>query len=128
VAWRNLLLHATCATFVGLIAWRAAGRDLACGLAAATLFALHPAHAEPVQWITGRVDVLATLLYLAGFLAFLRYRASGDRQWLIAIAGIYAAAAFAKEFGLTLPLMMIAADLVWLQSWRRWRDSRTWLP
>ena len=124
----NLMLHAASAAMVGLIAWRAVGRDLACGMAGAALFALHPAHAEPVQWITGRVDVIATLLYLAGFLSFLRYRAGGDCRWLIGLGVIYAAAAFAKEFGLTLPLMMIAVDVIWLQSWQRWRDSRTWLP
>jgi len=35
---------------------RAAGRQPVCGLVAVIFFALHPAHTEPVQWITGRVD------------------------------------------------------------------------
>lgn len=124
----NLLLHAACAAMVGLLAWRAAGRELACGVAAATLFSLHPAHAEPVQWITGRVDVLATMFYLAGFYAFLRHRETNGRWWPWAIGGFYAAAAFSKEFGLTLPLMFLVADATWQTNPRRWREWRTWAP
>lgn len=44
----NLMLHAGCSTLVGLLAWRAAERARACGIAAAIWFALHPVHAEPV--------------------------------------------------------------------------------
>lgn len=124
----NLLLHTACTAMVGVIAWRAAGRSLACGLGAALLFGLHPAHAEPVQWITGRVDVLTTTLYLAGFLVFLRYRARGGAGWLAGFAGLYATTAFAKEFGLSLPLMALVADLLWLGTWRHWRRASTWLP
>jgi hypothetical protein len=124
----NLLLHASSATMVGLAAWRAAERDLRSGIAATLLFALHPVHAEPVQWITGRVDALATTLYLAGFLAFLRYRAreSNGSGW--AVVAIYALSVFAKEFALTLPVMFLLADVCWLQQWQRWRNLKTWWP
>ncbi len=124
----NLILHTACAVLVGLMAWRVAGRGLVCGFGATVLFALHPAHAEAVQWITGRVDVLATAFYLAGFLAFWCYRMRGDRRWAIAAIGCYALAAFAKEFGLTLPLMFLAADVLWLRRGRQWREGPTWLP
>lgn len=124
----NLLLHSVCATLVGWLAWRAAGRHLMAGIAAAVLFALHPAHAEPVQWITGRVDVLATAFYLAGFSAFVAFRLGGRRRWAAVFAGCYFCAAFAKEFGLTLPLMCMAADALWLTPRRKLREWRTWLP
>ncbi|MCX6952023.1 MAG: hypothetical protein NTV51_07635 [Verrucomicrobia bacterium] len=109
----NLLIHSLSAALVGLIAWRASGRALAVGLAGALLFAVHPAHAEPVLWITGRVDMVATLFYLAGCYAFLRYRETALARWSVALAAAYAAAAFSKEFGLTLPIMLLVADLVW---------------
>lgn len=124
----NLLLHAACAAMVGLLAWRMAGRELICGVVATILFALHPAHAEPVQWITGRVDLLATTFYLAGFCAFLRFREKGGWRWALAFAGCYAAAAFAKEFGLTLPLMCLLADAMWRTRGRDWLHGRTWVP
>lgn len=109
----NLLIHSVCATLAGLIAWRASGRSLPTGLAGALLFALHPAHAEPVMWITGRVDMVATLFYLVGFYLFLRYRETTQGRWAVALAAAYAAGAFSKEFGLTLPIMLLAADLFW---------------
>ncbi len=112
----NLLIHTACATLVGLIAYHAARRTLAVALAAALLFAVHPAHAEPVMWITGRVDMIATLFYLAGFFAFLRCRETADPRWSVALAAAYAAAAFSKEFGLTLPVMLLVADLLWRPS------------
>jgi len=124
----NLLLHAGCAAIVGWLAWRASGRALVCGIVATVLFALHPAHAEPVQWITGRVDVLTTLFYLAGFAAFLGYRERGEGRWLAAFGVLYAAAIFSKEFGLTLPLMCLLADLLWPWGSRRWRSWKTWAP
>ncbi len=124
----NLLLHAGCATIVGLLAWRASSRAVECGIGAAVLFALHPAHAEPVQWITGRVDVLTTFFYLAGFAAFLGYRERGGGRWLAAFGTLYATAIFSKEFGLTLPLMCLLADLIWPRGDRRWRSWKTWAP
>lgn len=124
----NLLLHAACAAMVGVIAWRVAGRVLLCGVAATVFFALHPVHAEPVLWITGRVDVVTTTFYLAGFIAFLRYRERGSTRSLVAIWLCYGAAAFSKEFGLTFPLMLLLADLAWRQTWRRWREWPTWTP
>lgn len=124
----NLGLHALCAVLVGWLAWRAAGRTLACGIAAAVAFALHPAHAEPVQWITGRVDVLTTLFYLAGFAAFVRFRTTERVGWLVGFAVLYAAAAFSKEFGLTLPVMCMVADAVWRPGVRRWRGWKMWAP
>jgi hypothetical protein len=124
----NLSLHAICSALVGLLAWRVSGRNTLCGIAAAVLFALHPAHAEPVTWITGRVDILPTAFYLTGFVAFLRHRERPHGGWLAILWGGYAAAAFAKEFGLTFPLMLFVADLFWLRTWRNWRRSDTWTP
>ena len=124
----NLLLHAACSTMVGVLAWRVAGRALACGATAAALFALHPAHAEPVQWITGRVDVLATTFYLAGFLVFVRHRETPSRAAPFLLALCYALSAFSKEFGLMLPVMCAVADLTWLRGSARWREARTWTP
>jgi len=124
----NLLLHAVCAGFVGWLTWRVAGRCVQCAALAALLFAVHPVHVEPVAWSIGRVDIVPTLAYLAGFVAFVRYRDTGAGHWLPALWLAYGAAVFSKEFGLTLPLMALVADAVWLGRGRSWRSFRTWLP
>ena len=41
---------------------------------AGLVFVLLPVHAESVAWITGRVDSMPALFYLAAFLAYVRYR------------------------------------------------------
>lgn len=124
----NLLFHAACTAMAGWLAWRAANRDWLCGIAAAVFFALHPVHAEAVTWITGRVDVLATAFYLAGFVAFVRVREVARPGGVLLVGALYAAAAFSKEFGLTMPIMFLVADLAWLQTWRNWRRWQTWAP
>jgi hypothetical protein len=124
----NLCLHIICAGLVGGVAWRASRRDTGCGVAAAALFAVHPVHAEAVMWITGRVDLLATMFYLAGFAAFLRYREERQRRWLVLLWMCYPLAAFSKEFGLTLPLMALLADVADQKGTQRWRQTSAWMP
>jgi hypothetical protein len=120
----NLCLHIACAWLVGAIAWRVTGEAF-CALVAGLLFALHPVHVEPVVWITGRVDLVATFFYLAGIVAWLAYRAGGGRRWLVAAWVSYALAAFSKEFGLTLPFMALAGDLLlhWPALRANWRRA-----
>src|SRR6185369_14922234 len=62
------------------------------------------------------------------FVLLLRHREQPRWLWVGLLWGCYAAAAFSKEFGLTLPLMLLAADLFWLRTWRNWRRPDTWTP
>lgn len=120
----NLVLDTGCACLVGLIVWRLHGAALWLGCAAGILFAWHPAHAEPVAWITGRVDLLGTFAYLAGFFAGGRYwQTAENRRWLGAAWLAYGIGCFSKEFCLTLPVAL----LLWFFTYRpdsapgRWR-------
>ncbi|MBI5380409.1 MAG: hypothetical protein HZA31_00775 [Opitutae bacterium] len=106
----NLSIHIASAWLVGALAWRVSRGQPWCAYVAGLLFALHPAHAEPVTWITGRVDSLATFFYLGGIVAWLAFRTEGHVRWLVAAWLCYAGAAFSKEFGLTLPLMALLGD------------------
>ena len=59
----NILLHlANCASLALLGRWLGLGR--AGAWSAMLLFGLHPVVAEPVSWVTGRKDLLSTLLAL----------------------------------------------------------------
>ncbi|HUD70551.1 MAG TPA: tetratricopeptide repeat protein, partial [Dongiaceae bacterium] len=103
----NLLLHLACALLVYALACRREPGVAAATLAAA-LFAVHPVHVESVAWISGRTDLLATLLVLA---AFLLDRAGGRRD---PAAGARRGAAFlafllallSKEVAATLPILI----------------------
>jgi tetratricopeptide (TPR) repeat protein len=69
-------------------------------LAAASLFALHPIQAEPVLYVFARATLLATLLCLASFDAWLR-----EKRWLA--AGWFALALAAKEECVAFPLVLL---------------------
>src|SRR5438270_329565 len=68
----NVLLHVLNALLVCAIALSIAPRKRWIGLIAGVLFAILPCHSEPVAWISGRVDSLATAFYLGAFLCFVK--------------------------------------------------------
>lgn len=107
----NLLLHTACSYLVFRMGRQVIRLDGPVAVAAALLFAVHPSHVEPVVWITGRVDLFPTLFCLAGLLAFARFRETRDFRKLAISYGCYFGAAFSKEYGLILPLLIAAYDL-----------------
>ena len=140
----NLLLHLVSTFLVMRLAWRYSApaasipstpsiasiaaptdrpRTLAM-LTAGLVFGLHPAHAEAVAWITGRVDVQATtaaLLFLAASESF----SAGGRPIRAVLAWLaFGLGIFSKELCLFAPLLLllrwVALDLragraVWLR-------------
>ena len=85
----------------------------------ALLFAAHPVHAEPVAWVAGRADLLATLFFLTAYVAYRSLatanagasfgrRAGPAGPWLVAMLVLvaFALAILAKEVALVLPLLL----------------------
>ncbi|MGH9371924.1 MAG: hypothetical protein ACRD15_10380, partial [Vicinamibacterales bacterium] len=70
----NIALHAVNGLLVLAIGRAAAGLTLVGASGAALAFVLLPVGAESVAWITGRVDSMPTLFYLASFLAYALWR------------------------------------------------------
>jgi len=66
----NILIHAANGLLVVAIARTAASLSLPSAAFAGLVFALLPVHTEGVAWITGRVDSMPALFYLASFLAY----------------------------------------------------------
>jgi hypothetical protein len=107
----NLLIHGACAGLVAAIAAGAGAGGWTATLAGA-LFALLPVHAEPVSWITGKVDSLPTALYLAAFYFFLRFRRGGSAAAYGLSLVALAVGLFCKEILLTLPAVLVGYDVV----------------
>ena len=136
----NLLLHATNATLVYLIArrlmaarpdggapdrWRASGVAWASALGA-VLFGIHPLRVESVAWITERRDVLCGLFFLLAAFAYLKgveggagLRSTG--RWLS--LGAFAAALLSKAAAMPLPAILLLLDVYPLRrlplGWKR---------
>jgi len=73
-------------------------------LAAALLFALHPAHTEAVTYVSGRSVSMMALFYLASVLAYLR----GAPRWVSPL--LFVAALATKEVAVTLPLALLLCE------------------
>jgi hypothetical protein len=108
----NVVLHILNTLLVLAIARSIAPREPMFAVLAAALFALMPSHAEPIAWISGRVDSIAAPFYLGAFLCFVRFRRVERRRWLAAALLAFACGLFAKQSVVTLPVLLIAFDLV----------------
>ena len=108
----NLVLHLLNSLLVLAIARSIAPGEPAFAALAASLFVLMPSHAEPIAWISGRVDSLAALFYLGAFLCFVRFRLAHRPAWLIGALLIFACGLFAKQSLVTLPAAILAFDLL----------------
>ncbi len=88
---------------------------------AAAIFAVHPVHVEPVAWVMGRKDLLATLFTLTAFLVWLRFvetACAGRPRWRLWVCALllYVVALFSKSVAITLPVAFLL--------WYWWRQGR----
>jgi len=111
----NVVLHAVASVLVlALLRRFAVGRGVA--LAAALVFAVHPALASAVAWIPGRNDTLFAVMALASWLLLLK------KRWLAHLV-FFGLALMAKETAVALPVLW-GVQLVW---GRGRRDRGRWL-
>lgn len=117
-----ILLHAASATvLVRLCAALGARRWLA--LMVGALFAVHPALAESVAWVSGRKDLLSGLFVFAALLQTVRYAERPRALRLAGIALLTALAMYAKATAVVLPLLSALVCLHVRGARRRW-----WAP
>jgi hypothetical protein len=110
----NVALHAANGLIVLGIALTVVRLSVPAAAVAATVFAVLPVHGESVAWITGRVDSMPALFYLASFWAFARWRAGGSRaRPLYALSlGLLFVALFTKQTTITMVATLAAWDLL----------------
>ena len=122
----NVALHAASGVLVLLMARWLAGLSLTSSALAASIFVLLPVQAETVAWITGRVDSMPALFYVAAFLAYARWRengGTGSRLYLGSLA-LFFAALFTKQTTITMVATLVAWDT--LLAGRPMRISWSW--
>ena len=131
----SVLKHVSVAVLLGLLVWKLL-RDRVAALLAGALFALHPAQAESVAWISVP-DSLMSVAILGSLLLYLQYiqreaptgrtqtarshrksrkQVKGQTRpsaiWLYASAAACLAAMMAKETAIVLPAIFFAVALV----------------
>jgi protein O-mannosyl-transferase len=90
----------------------------------AALFAVHPVHVEAVANVVGQSELLAAIAFLGATVLYLHDRQRGVLRPLsaVVIALLYALGCFAKEHAITLPAILIAAELTIVQDTIRPRE------
>jgi hypothetical protein len=80
---------------------------------AAVLFAVHPVHVEAAQNIVGRAELMMSLFYLCGLLAYTHLTAARREFLAVTLAlACSLAATLCKETGFTLPALCASWDLL----------------
>lgn len=92
----------------------------------ATLFLLHPVAVNSVTYISQRHGLLATFFYISGIVLFVKFRQIRGIKAFLLFAGClmcYWAGIHSKPMALTLPITLVAYELVFLtnkkQLWRK---------
>lgn len=109
----NLLVHAANAALVAVLVYAVLRptednrKSRIVSIGAGILFLVAPSHAEAVNWISARTDLLATLFGLISLWAFVRYVQDDRREMLAASAAAYVAALLCKESAVIVPVIAL---------------------
>ena len=112
VGWHliSVLVHAGVTLLVFAVAREITERNWVALLTAA-LFAVHPAHAESVAWVSGVTDPLMALLLLPAFYFYLRFRKRGAKHLLGIALVFFLGALLSKETAVALPLVVAYCEV-----------------
>ncbi|HEU5311738.1 MAG TPA: hypothetical protein VFV24_09825, partial [Candidatus Eisenbacteria bacterium] len=116
----NALLHTINTGLVFWLALRLSRRRLFVAFWAALFFGVHPMHVESVAWISERKDVLYTLFFLAGAVAYHRYLERREIPWLAGALALFVLSCLSKGMAVVFPLVMVLMDI-----WERRRVFET---
>jgi hypothetical protein len=108
----SILLHIVNSLMVfRIVKELAPGKSWRAGFAG-LLFAVQPVHSFTLSLICPLVaDISPTFFYLAAFLCFMRFRATGLVRYLTLSAFAFAGCLLSKEIAVTLPVMVVSYDL-----------------
>ncbi len=101
----NALVHLFNTVFLFFLAARLTG-DRVASMAAASIFAVHPAHTESVSFISARVDLLAAAFMMPSFYLFIRAGRCVLSWRYAASLGLFWLAMLSKEMAVMLPVLL----------------------
>ncbi|MBI3610566.1 MAG: tetratricopeptide repeat protein [Nitrospirae bacterium] len=105
-------------------------------LLTASLFAVHPIHAEAVAWISGRSDIFMTLFMMIALYAYLRYRQGATSRITLPLFAMGCVLSlFSKETAIPFLLIFPVLDVLfhrseatrWRVRLRRMKDPLIWV-
>jgi tetratricopeptide (TPR) repeat protein len=106
----NVILHLLNVILVFAFAFQLSRKRLIVATITALLFAIHPMHVESVAWIAERKDVLYTLFFMAGLIAYLKYIDQKSLLYLLLTLILFILSLFSKPSAVVFPLVILAID------------------
>ncbi len=119
----SLLFHITNSFLLFVLLKRMTGATWR-SLCVASLFALHPLHAESVAWVADRKDVLSTFFWFLTMLAYAEYAKKPKVLTYLLCVLLFILGLMAKPMLVTLPLVLLLMDY-WPLSRLRWGIPET---
>ena len=86
---------------------------------ASLIFAIHPAHTESIAFITSSFDQIAIIFLLLSYYYYLKTSRLGklySMDWYYLSLSFFAIATFSSEMALTLPLIIVLYDLIFVEN------------
>ncbi len=108
----NFFIHVVNTVLVGYFVYRILG-SIEAVLVATFLFSLGASHADSVQWITCRGQMISTFFFLLSLLSFLSYLESGSKAKLAASAVSHFLMMITFSMGPEVPFIYLALACVW---------------
>jgi len=120
----NIIIHSAATVLVFLVIRELTERDWLSALTA-VLFAVHPAHAESVAWVSGVTDPLMALLLLPAFFFYLRFRKRGTKYLFAVSLAFFFLALLAKETAIAFPFVVAGCELFYFDREHETRQKLT---
>jgi len=112
----NIIFHVLAGVLLFLFLDAVLGRrDIA--FFSALIFGVHPAHAEVVSFVSGRVDSVPLVFFLFSLLLFFSYAKRNRRlRYYIGALLSFFLALLSKEMAVTLPLIVMIVDFLFISN------------
>lgn len=107
----NLLLHCLVGTLVFGLA-RTVGANLETAALSAAIFLIHPVQVSSILWFAQRKAVMATALYLAAYISFLRFLQADRWGYFLGSLSFFVAAIFSKPTAVVFPIAIVFTQLL----------------
>lgn len=106
----NMVLHSMVTVMVYLLSLFIL-KNIPAALFSASVFAVHPVHAEAVTWISGRNEMLWGLFMLGSLSLYILYRERQRMTYIALSLVLFYLSLLSKEMAVTLPLIIVLYEL-----------------
>ncbi len=103
----NFVLHLANVFLVFWLLWLLSGKSRIAAFTGSLLFGIHPMHVESVAWISERKDVLYSVFFLSGLIAYRHHQKSKKWIHLLATFAFFFLSLLSKPAAICFPFVLL---------------------